>query len=236
MKKIIAVLLMVCMCSSLAACGSEQAGSSIGVESSADEMQASEVSKAAEESAEPVESIEEQTEVAASANTEATADTSAESASSTLVVYFSATGTTKGIAEYIAEGLSADIYEITPEEPYTDADLDYNDNNSRSTVEMDDPSVRPAIAGSIDNFEQYDTIYVGYPIWWGAAPRIMDTFAESYDFTDKTVIPFCTSGSSGVGSSASTLADLAGTGNWLDGTRFSGNETAEDIMEWVNGL
>lgn len=97
-------------------------------------------------------------------------------------------------------------------------------------------SVRPAISGSVENMDQYDTVYIGYPIWWGEAPRIINTFVESYDFTDKTVIPFCTSASSGVGSSASGLEAVAGTGNWMDGTRFSGSESAETVMEWVNGL
>ena len=153
--------------------------------------------------------------------------------SSTLVVYFSATGNTKAIAEDIAEGLQADIYEIVPEEPYTDADLDYNDDNSRSTLEMNDSSARPGISGTIDNFEQYTTIYLGYPIWWGEAPRIMDTFVESYDFTDKTVIPFCTSISSGIGSSANTLASLAGSGDWMSGQSFGESEDADTVIEWA---
>ena len=117
-----------------------------------------------------------------------------------LVAYFSATGTTKGVAEHIANGLNADIYEIVPEEAYTDADLDYNDNNSRTTIEMNDPDARPAISGSVDNWDSYDTVYIGYPIWWGEAPRIVSTFMESYDFSGKTIVPFCTSGGSGIGS------------------------------------
>ena len=100
-----------------------------------------------------------------------------------LVAYFSATGTTKGVAEHIANGLNADIYEIVPEDPYTDADLNYNDNNSRTTIEMNDPNARPAISGSVENMEQYDIIFVGYPIWWGEAPRIVSTFMESYDLS-----------------------------------------------------
>jgi len=119
-----------------------------------------------------------------------------------LVAYFSATNTTQGIAEHIANGLSADIYEIVPEEPYTDADLNYNDNNSRTTIEMNDPDARPAISGSVEDMEQYDIVFIGYPIWWGEAPRIVSTFVESYDFSGKTIVPFCTSGGSGVGSSA----------------------------------
>lgn len=153
-----------------------------------------------------------------------------------LVAYFSATGTTEGVAEHIANGLDADIYEIIPEEPYTDADLDYNDNNSRSTIEMDDPSSRPAISGSVENMEEYDIVFIGYPIWWGEAPRIVSTFVESYDFSGKTVVPFCTSGGSGVGSSASNLEQLTSGAAWMEGRRLNGSDSQETIMEWVNSL
>ena len=153
-----------------------------------------------------------------------------------LVAYFSATGTTKGVAEHIANGLNADIYEIVPEEPYTDADLDYNDNNSRTTIEMNDPDARPAISGSVENMEQYDIIFVGYPIWWGEAPRIVSTFMESYDFFGKTIVPFCTSGGSGIGSSASNLERLTSGATWLDGRRLNGSDSQDTVMEWVNSL
>ena len=141
-----------------------------------------------------------------------------------LVVYFSCTGNTKAIAESIADGLSADLYEIVAANPYTAADLDYGDNSSRSTKEMKDSSARPVISGSVEDMGQYKTVYIGYPIWWGEAPRILDTFVESYDFTDKTVVPFCTSASSGVGSSAKGLEERAGSGSWLDGKRFKADE------------
>ncbi len=153
-----------------------------------------------------------------------------------LVVYFSATGTTEGVAEYIANGLGADIYEIIPEDPYTDADLNYNDNDSRSTIEMNDPDFRPAISGSVDNMEQYDTVFIGYPIWWGEAPRIVSTFMESYDFSGKTIVPFCTSGGSGIGSSADNLEKLTSGAEWVSGQRFNGSESQDEVMEWVNGL
>ena len=153
-----------------------------------------------------------------------------------LVAYFSATGTTKGVAEHIANGLNADIYEIVPEEAYTDADLDYNDNNSRTTIEMNDPDARPAISGSVENMEQYDIIFVGYPIWWGEAPRIVSTFMESYDFSSKTIVPFCTSGGSGIGSSASNLERLTSGATWLDGRRLNGSDSQDTVMEWVNSL
>lgn len=153
-----------------------------------------------------------------------------------LVAYFSATGTTKGVAEHIANGLNADIYEIVPEEAYTDADLDYNDNNSSTTIEMNDPDARPAISGSVENMEQYDIIFVGYPIWWGEAPRIVSTFMESYDFSGKTIVPFCTSGGSGIGSSASNLERLTSGATWLDGRRLNGSDSQDTVMEWVNSL
>ena len=153
-----------------------------------------------------------------------------------LVAYFSATGTTEGVAENIAAGLNADLYEIVPQEPYTDADLNYNDDDSRSTIEMNDPNARPAISGSVENMEQYDIVFIGYPIWWGEAPRIISTFVESYDFSGKTIVPFCTSGGSRIGSSAGDLEELTSGAEWLSGGRLRGSDSQEDVMEWVNGL
>lgn len=153
-----------------------------------------------------------------------------------LVAYFSATNMTKGVAEYVADGLGADLYEIVPEEPYTDADLNYNDNNSRSTIEMNDPSARPDISSAIENIEQYTIVFIGYPIWWGEAPRIVSTFMESYDFSDKMIIPFCTSGGSGIDSSAMNLAELTDGPEWLSGQRINGSSSRDEIAEWVNSL
>lgn len=153
-----------------------------------------------------------------------------------LVAYFSATSTTEGMAQTIADCLGADLYEITPEQPYTDADLDYHDDNSRSTLEMNDPDARPAISGSVENMEQYDIVFLGYPIWWGEAPKILSTFVERYDFSGKTIVPFCTSGGSGIGSSASPLEDLTNGAAWLSGTRFSGGASRSSVVEWINGL
>ena len=156
--------------------------------------------------------------------------------SKTLVAYFSATGNTEGVAQKLADGLGADLYEITPTEPYTDADLNYNDSGSRSSVEMNDPDARPAISGSVENMEQYDVVLIGYPIWWGEAPRIMSTFIESYDFSGKTLAAFCTSASSGFGSSDSALRSAASGATWLKGQRFSAGASADDVMKWANGL
>ena len=156
--------------------------------------------------------------------------------SKTLVAYFSATGNTEGVAQKLADGLGADLYEITPTEPYTDEDLDYGNSGSRSSVEMNDPSARPAISGSVENMEQYDVVLIGYPIWWGEAPRIMSTFIESYDFSGKTLAAFCTSASSGFGNSDSALRSAASGAIWMDGHRFSAGADSDEVMEWANGL
>ncbi len=154
-----------------------------------------------------------------------------------LVAYFSATGTTKALAEYAADALGADLYEIVPEEPYTDEDLNYSDRNTRATVEQNDKNARPAITSSVENMEQYEIVFLGYPIWWGEAPRIVDTFMESYEFGGKTIVPFCTSGSSGIGSSATNLHGLCTDDvTWLDGVRLGSSSSREDIAEWINSL
>lgn len=153
-----------------------------------------------------------------------------------LVAYFSATNTTEGVAKRLANGIDADLYEIVPEVPYTSADLNYNNSDSRANKEMNDPNARPAISGSVENMDQYDIVFIGYPIWWGQAPKIMCTFMESYDFSGKTIVPFCTSGSSGIGSSATNLEPLTNGAVWLPGRRFSGSASQNTIMEWVRGL
>ena len=153
-----------------------------------------------------------------------------------LVAYFSATNTTKPLAEYIADSLGADIYEIVPQTPYTSADLNYGNSSSRTSIEMNDPNARPAISGSVEDMEQYDVVFIGYPIWWGEAPRIVSTFLESYDFSGKTIVPFCTSNSSGMGSSVRNLHSLTNDADWLDGRRFAGGTSRNTMVEWVNGL
>ena len=156
--------------------------------------------------------------------------------SDTLVVFFSATGTTKGVAEKIAGLEGADLYEIEAAQEYTDADLDWNDQDSRTTKEQNDPSVRPEIGSEDVALEGYSRIFIGYPIWWGEEPRIMDTFVEKYDFDGKTVIPFCTSGSSSIGSSGQNLADNAGSGTWLEGDRLDGSISKDELRTWIEGL
>ena len=153
-----------------------------------------------------------------------------------LIAYFSATNNTEGIANHLDDILDADLYEIVPEQPYTSDDLNYNDSSSRSSQEMDDPNARPVISGSVDSMEQYDVIFLGYPIWWGEAPRIINTFLESYDLIGKTIAPFCTSASSPMGSSATKLQELTEDVTWLEGQRFSGGASASDVQSWVDSL
>jgi len=173
---------------------------------------------------------------------EVTEDTSIEDSESpnedggVLVVYFSATGTTKDVAEKIASLTGADIYEIKAAQEYTDADLNWNDSDSRSTKEQNDSSARPEIGSDSVSLDGYTTIYIGYPIWWGEEPRIMDTFVETYNFDGKTMIPFCTSGSSGIGRSGQNLADNAGSGTWLEGKRFGAGASEDEIRSWLEGL
>ena len=156
--------------------------------------------------------------------------------SKVLIAYFSCTGTTEGIAEKIKDETGGTLYEISAAASYTAEDLDYNDNDSRANREQSDSSARPAIQGSVEKMQQYDVVFLGYPIWHGQAPRIISTFLESYDFSGKTVVPFCTSGSSGIVSSARNLHSLARGAEWLDGRRFAGSAGANAVAEWIEGL
>ena len=226
MKKVITILISLLMILSLAACGNSV--SQTRQPSTEEKPAAGTVNS--EESAENTDTSEGQT------NESENPVILEEQGTKMLVAYFSATNTTRGIAEHIANGLNADIYEIVPEEPYTDADLNYNDNNSRTTIEMNDPDARPAISDSVEDMEQYAIVFIGYPIWWGEAPRIVSTFVESYDFSGKTIVPFCTSGGSGVGSSATNLEQLTDGADWLPGKRLNGSDSQDMVMEWVNGL
>lgn len=210
MKKILSILLTLCLIIGLTACSG---GSS---EETADTDNGSEATAAEQ--------------------TDDTETNESGTGSETLVVYFSATGNTKAVAEKIASMTGADIYEIRAAQEYTEADLDWNDPDSRTTHEQNDASVRPEIGSEPVSLEGYKTIYIGYPIWWGEEPRIMDTFVESYDFGSITMIPFCTSGGSGIGRSGQNLAENAGSGNWLEGARFSGGASEDELRSWIEGL
>lgn len=209
MKKILAILLTLCLIIGLTACS----GSS--------SEEAADTDNGAEKTAEE--------------QTGAPETNDSGSGDATLVVYFSATGNTRSVAEKIASITNADIYEIKAAQEYTDADLDWNDSESRTTKEQNDASARPEIGSDPVSLEGYKTVYIGYPIWWGEEPRIMDTFVESYDFSGITVIPFCTSSSSGIGNSGQNLTENAGSGNWLEGARFSGGASEDELKAWVNG-
>ena len=155
-----------------------------------------------------------------------------------LVVYFSATGNTEEAANYIAQFTGGDLFELEPAEPYTSDDLNWRDDNSRVSQEYYDESLRNVelIADTVENWDSYDTVFIGYPIWWGVAAWPVDTFVKANDFTDKTIIPFCTSTSSGLGQSGELLAELAGTGDWQEGMRFRSSVSEADVQEWLEGL
>ncbi len=172
----------------------------------------------------------------ADTNSENTTDTTGNG--KTLVVYYSASGNTKDVAEKIAKITEADLFEIEPVEPYTDDDLDWTDDDSRVSREHDDESLRDVelVSTTVDNWDSYDTVYIGYPIWWGIAAWPVDNFVKENDFTGKTVIPFCTAATSGIGDSGNLLEEMTGTGDWKEGERFHGGASESDISSWIDSL
>lgn len=223
MKKLTALLLSVVLVLSLAACGSanKPASSTTQPETSAPTEQPT---------TEPSESS---STVPAESEPETQPETG-----KTLVVYYSASGNTERVAKDIAEAAGADLFEIVPTEVYTSDDLDWTNPDSRVSWEHDDESLRdvPLTTTEVPDWDSYDTVFIGYPIWWGIAAWPVDTFVKNNDFTGKTVIPFATSSSSGMGQSGSLLADMAGTGEWQEGQRFSSGVSGDDVQSWVNGL
>ena len=209
MKKLTALLLSVVLVLSLAACGS--------------------ANKPASSTTQP--------ESSSTAPAESEPETQPETGK-TLVVYYSASGNTERVAKDIAEAAGADLFEIVPTEVYTSEDLNWTNSDSRVSREHDDESLRdvPLTTTEVENWDDYDTVFIGYPIWWGIAAWPVDTFVKNNDFTGKTVIPFATSSSSGMGQSGSLLADMAGTGEWQEGQRFSSGVSSDDVQSWVNGL
>lgn len=171
------------------------------------------------------------TDTSAKTDGEASATTKADG--KTAVVYFSTTGNTAKVANTIAASTGGTLFEIKPDQPYTEEDLDYSNSSSRTSQEHADGALRPAYVGDIENWDSYDTIYIGYPIWWGKAPNIVYTFVENHDFSGKKVIPFCTSGSSSIGTSGEELAKAAKTGDWKEGKRFSSGVSQVDVATWV---
>ena len=223
MKKLAALLLSVVLVLSLAACGSanKPASSTTQPETSAPTEQPA---------TEPSES-------SSTAPAESEPETQPETGK-TLVVYYSASGNTERVAKDIAEAAGADLFEIVPTEVYTSEDLNWTNSDSRVSREHDDESLRdvPLTTTEVPDWDSYDTVFIGYPIWWGIAAWPVDTFVKNNDFTGKTVIPFATSSSSGMGQSGSLLADMAGTGEWQEGQRFSSGASSDDVQSWVNGL
>ena len=218
MKKLTALLLSVVLVLSLAACGS--------------------ANKPASSTTQPETSAPtEQPESSSTAPAESEPETQPETGK-TLVVYYSASGNTARVAKDIAEAAGADLFEIVPTEVYTSEDLNWTNSDSRVSREHDDESLRdvPLTTTEVPDWDSYDTVFIGYPIWWGIAAWPVDTFVKNNDFTGKTVIPFATSSSSGMGQSGSLLADMAGTGEWQEGQRFSSGVSSDDVQSWVNGL
>ena len=218
MKKLTALLLSVVLVLSLAACGS--------------------ANKPASSTTQPETSAPtEQPESSSTAPAESEPETQPETGK-TLVIYYSASGNTARVAKDIAEAAGADLFEIVPTEVYTSEDLNWTNPDSRVSREHDDESLRdvPLTTTEVPDWDSYDTVFIGYPIWWGIAAWPVDTFGKNNDFTGKTVIPFATSSSSGMGQSGSLLADMAGTGEWQEGQRFSSGVSSDDVQSWVNGL
>lgn len=204
-----------------------------GAESGQDESQTQSNTGAASEN----ESSAATTEDSAEASSEAETDGDG-TQGKTLVVYFSATGNTERVAEVIAETTGGELFELEPVDPYTDEDLNYTDDNSRVSQEYADESLRNVelVADTVDDWQDVERVYIGYPVWWGIAAWPVNTFVEANDFTGKTVIPFCTSASSGLGDSGELLAELAGTGDWQEGMRFRSSVSDEDVVAWVESL
>lgn len=217
MKKLIALLLSLMLVFSLAACGNNP---------QAAETEPATSTPVSEETQEP-----ETSEETEAADTESTGG-------KTLVVYYSASGNTENVSNVIAKTLGADLFELEPVEPYSNADLNWTNDDSRVTREHENEDERDVelVSATVDNWSEYDTVFIGYPIWWGIAAWPVDEFIETNDFTGKTVIPFATSASSGMGQSGELLAEMAGTGDWQEGQRFRSGASEDDIVAWVEGL
>lgn len=223
MKRIFALLTALTLACALTACGETGTQSNPG-QSQTQQEGTSSVGET---------SVPEQSTPHASSTPEAGESDEETPEGGVLVAYFSATGNTEGIAQYLQSVLDADLYEIVPEVPYTDEDLNYSNDSCRANQEQNDPATRPAITGTLENPENYDVVYLGYPIWWGQAPKVIYTFLESCDFGDATIVPFCTSG---IGSSADGLQELTENARWLEGQRFSSGASQDEVAQWVDSL
>lgn len=222
MKKLTVIFLCFAMALSLAACGNTTPSTN---ESTTPESTTTPVSSEAND-------------IPESTSSTTTGQESEGETGNTLVVYFSATGNTEQAAAYIAEITGGDLFELEPADPYTDEDLNYNNADSRVSQEYEYESLRNVelVADTVENWDSYDTVFIGYPIWWGIAAWPVDTFVEANDFTGKTVIPFATSASSGLGESGELLAELSGSGDWQEGMRFRSSVSEDDVREWLDSL
>lgn len=243
MRKVITLFMSILLVFSLVACGNQNNG---GNSQTTESTESTSLESTQEQTEQPSETQEEASTEGSEAETET--ETSTESSDTepetqgkigkTLVVYYSASGNTEAVAGYIAEAANADTFELVPVEPYSDEDLDWTTDGSRVNKEHDDESLRDIelVETTVPDWDSYDTVFIGYPIWWGIAAWPVNGFIRTNDFTGKTVIPFCTSASSGLGESGDLLAEAAGTGNWLEGQRFSSRPSKEDVQAWVDGL
>ena len=252
-KKVTAVLTGVVLAIGLTACGGQDSGRSASavrqeteetaaesveeVSAPAEETQTEQEPEDAQTGQQTIEQPDEQAESAAEDSAEST-DQPPAKGGKTLVVYYSATGHTENVADYIAAATDADLFALEPVEPYSSEDLNWTDDNSRVVYEHDNPEAREVelVSATVDNWDSYDTVFIGYPIWWHIAAWPVDGFVAANDFTGKTVIPFCTSSSSDLGESGELLAEAAGTGNWLEGERFTSSASEEEVRQWVDGL
>ena len=232
MKKVIVFMLSVLMIFSLAACGSRDGGNQGTAPQSANG------GNGTENLQNPSGQIESPVKDTAGSSIETSEESVETTESKTLVVYYSATGYTESVAKYIAEATGGELFRLEPVEEYSSADLDWTDRNSRVSREHNNPKERmmDLVASTVPDWESYETIFIGYPIWWGIAAWPVDRFIADNDFTGKTVIPFCTSSSSGLGESGELLKEAAGTGEWLTGERFRSGASEETVKEWVESL
>lgn len=223
MKKLITLMLSAMLVFSLTACQGNTISETESKEASTENVESS---------------LKEQSTPKESSNELSKEQSTKQKDNKSLVVYYSSTGNTKTVAKYIADETGADLFELVPKELYTSDDLDWNNKDSRVCVEHDNPDKRNVELSSktVDNWDSYNTVYIGYPIWWGIAAWPVNTFISSNDFTGKTVIPFCTSASSELGESGKLLADMAGTGDWQEGKRFSSGASKDDVASWIDTL
>lgn len=214
MKKIISILMVITVLFAFAACSN------------------------ADQNEPETQSIESQTQSTSNISTEPSSENNTTASGKTLVVYFSASGNTENAANYIAKATDGDVFELEPKDAYSEADLNWTNPDSRVNYEHDNESARniELVSSTVDNWDEYDTVFIGYPIWWQIAAWPVDNFVKNNDFTGKTVIPFCTSTSSGLGDSGKLLEEMAGTGKWLEGERFSERVSESDVADWVGSL